>query len=143
MMKKIGLLSIALLVTFSLSMANPHPVDAKKGGYSSTRKSYTPKDQPSNNVTKNQSNTSTNKSNTTTQTPNKGGFFNGGLMKGLFIGGLAGLLFGGLFGNMGFVGSILGLLVNVLAIILIIVLIRKIFSLFRQNRNMNNRRKYE
>ncbi|MDT2262433.1 hypothetical protein P7H12_00430 [Paenibacillus larvae] len=28
--EKIGLLCIALLVTFSLSMANPHPVDAKK-----------------------------------------------------------------------------------------------------------------
>ncbi len=58
----------------------------------------------------------------------------GGLMKGLMFGGLAGLLFGSLFANMGVLGSMLGLLINVGAIILVIAVIRKIFSLFKQQK---------
>lgn len=72
--------------------------------------------------------------NSTNNTAKKGGFFSGGLMKGLFIGGLAGLLFGSLFANMGVLGSILGLMVNVLAIVLIIGIVRKIFTMLKDKK---------
>lgn len=80
---------------------------------------------------------STNKPNNTAK---KGGFFSGGLMKGLFIGGLAGLLFGSLFANMGILGSILGLMVNVLAIVLVIGIVRKIFALIKEKKQQKEDR---
>ena len=56
-------------------------------------------------------------------------------MRGLMIGGLAGMLFGGLFANMGFMGNILGLFINLIAIFVVIALIRKIYTMFKNNKN--------
>ncbi|GEN82530.1 hypothetical protein SLU01_08420 [Sporosarcina luteola] len=70
-------------------------------------------------------------SKTTKPASSKGGFFSGGLMRGLFIGGVAGLLFGSLFANMGMLGSILGFMINMLVIVFAISIIRKIFMLLK------------
>ena len=51
------------------------------------------------------------------------------------IGGLAGMLFGGLFANMGFMGNILGLFINLIAVFVVIGLIRKIYTMFKNNKN--------
>lgn len=114
-------------------------VEAK--GYKSGKKGFN----PTNNYNKPQvdkkkeDTSSFNKSTTNTNnTAKKGGFFSGGLMKGLFVGGLAGLLFGSLFANMGLLGSILGLMVNVLAIVFVIGIVRKIFAMIKEKKEDRN-----
>ena len=64
-------------------------------------------------------------------------------MRGLMIGGLAGMLFGGLFANMGFMGNILGLFVNLIAIFVVIALIRKIYTMFKNNKEQKGSRSME
>lgn len=110
-------------------------VEAKR--YKSGKKGFN----PTNNYNKPQvdkkkeDTSSLNKSTNNTNNPaKKGGFFSGGLMKGLFVGGLAGLLFGSLFANMGVLGSILGLMVNVLAIVFVIGIVRKIFAMIKEKK---------
>ena len=88
------------------------------------------KDKNSDSNTVNKS-TSTNKSADTTK---KGGFFSGGLMKGLFIGGLAGLLFGSLFSDMGLLGNLLGFMINAAAIIFVVFICMKIFQMLKRNK---------
>ena len=133
-MKKVLSALIALTLVMSpigsLVLNDHATVEAK--GYKSGKKSF---NLNQNNFTKpkvdkkQDENTSFSKSSKTDST--KGGFFSGGLMRGLFVGGIAGLLFGSLFANMGVLGSILGFLINMLAIIFIISMIRRIFSLLK------------
>lgn len=142
-MKKILSAFIALTIVMSpigSFMMNDHATTVEAKGYKSGKKSFNPSQ--NNNFTKpkvdkkQEENTSFNKSSKTTST--KGGFFSGGLMRGLFVGGIAGLLFGSLFANMGILGSVLGFLINVFAIILIVSLVRKIFSLLKEKREKAN-----
>lgn len=116
-------------------------VEAK--GYKSGKKGF----KPTNNYNKPQvdkkkeDTSSFNKStNNMNNTAKKGGFFSGGLMKGLFVGGIAGLLFGSLFANMGMLGSILGLMVNVLAIVFVIGIVRKIFAMIKEKKQQKEDR---
>ena len=104
--------------------------EAKK--YKSGKKSFNTNNNNNNtnsNIQKDKEDSTPAVSKTNNTTNTKGGFFSGGLMKGLFVGGLAGLLFGSLFADMGMLGSLLGLLINAGAIILIVVLIKKIFDI--------------
>ncbi|MDN4607731.1 hypothetical protein [Sporosarcina highlanderae] len=137
-MKKILSALIALTIVMSpigSLVLNDHATTVEAKRYKSGKKNFNTN--PQNNINnqpkvekkKQEDNTSFTKSSQNT-TP-KGGFFSGGLMRGLFIGGLAGLLFGSLFANMGMLGSILGLMINMLAIVFIISLIRKIFVLLK------------
>jgi predicted lipid-binding transport protein (Tim44 family) len=137
-MKKLLSALIALTIVMSSIgsvILNDHSTTVEAKGYKSGKKNFNPSQ---NNFTKpkvdkkQEENNSFNKSSKTTST--KGGFFSGGLMRGLFVGGIAGLLFGSLFANMGILGSVLGFLINMLAIIFIVSMIRKIFSLLKTNR---------
>lgn len=141
-MKK--LLSALLALTIVMSpigsfILNDHATTVEAKRYKSGKKSFNPNQ---NNFTKpkvdkkQEDNTSFTKS-PKSQSP-KGGFFSGGLMRGLFVGGIAGLLFGSLFANMGILGSVLGFLINMLAIIFIVSLIRRIFSLLKASKEKGN-----
>lgn len=134
-MKKLVAAILTVTLVFS-SVGNfvfhDYSTTAEAKSYKSGKKSFNTNNNKVNNsnIQKKQqdSNATTNKSNTSTS--NKGGFFAGGLMKGLFVGGIAGLLFGSIFGNMGMLGSLLGFAINAAAIIFIVVVIRKIFDMF-------------
>lgn len=138
-MKKILSALIALTIVMSpigSLVLNDHATTVEAKRYKSGKKGFNTNpqqnsinNQPKVDKKKQDENTSFNKS--TQNNSKKGGFFSGGLMRGLFIGGLAGLLFGSLFANMGILGSILGLMINVLAIVFAISLIRKIFALLK------------
>ncbi|WP_252503032.1 hypothetical protein [Sporosarcina sp. Marseille-Q4943] len=134
-MKKI--LSALLALTIVMSpigsfILNDHATTVEAKRYKSGKKSFNPSQ---NNFTKpkvdkkQEDNASFAKP--TKNQSSKGGFFSGGLMRGLFVGGIAGLLFGSLFANMGMLGSVLGFLINMLAIIFVISMIRRIFSLLK------------
>jgi predicted lipid-binding transport protein (Tim44 family) len=131
--------ALLLFSLFTFTVAVAVPVDsadaARKGGFSSGKKSYTqtPK-KAEDNVSNSTSGTKTSTGTSAATTQNRGFFSGGSLMKGLMIGGIAGLLFGSLFSGMGFFGDFLGLIVNVLAIIVLIALIRAVFTAFRRNR---------
>ncbi|BAQ09351.1 Na+/alanine symporter [Bacillus sp. OxB-1] len=110
-----------------------HTITAEAKSYKSGKKSFNAPSKPApSKAEKKEDSVVPNKA---ANTPNaKGGFFSGGLMKGLFIGGLAGLLFGSLFANMGMLGSILGFAINMLAIFFLIFLIRKVFALLKEKK---------
>ncbi|MFS0575732.1 hypothetical protein AB1K83_08860 [Sporosarcina sp. 179-K 3D1 HS] len=131
-MKK--LIAALLAITLILSPAGnflfqDNMITAEAKSYKSGKKGFNAPSKPAPSKIEKKKDDST-VPNKTTNTPNgKGGFFSGGLMKGLFVGGLAGLLFGSLFANMGMLGSILGFAINMLAILFLIFLIRKVFTL--------------
>ncbi|MFS0646328.1 hypothetical protein [Siminovitchia sp. 179-K 8D1 HS] len=105
-------------------------VEAK--GYKSGKKSFNMQKNPSN-IQKQKQEAPATKS-PKQQTNPKGGFFSGGLMKGLMFGGLAGLLFGSLFANMGVLGPLFGLMINLAAIYFLIVIIRKVFESLKKQK---------
>ncbi|HWK24788.1 MAG TPA: hypothetical protein VNS08_17375 [Ureibacillus sp.] len=146
-MKKLSAILIAMTLAFS-SVGTVIPffdhvqtVEAKS--YKSGKKSFqsNPGTTSNNNVKNNDStsNSTINKSTTTnkstTATKSKGGFFSGGLMRGLFIGGIAGLLFGSLFSDMGLIGNLLGLAINAAAIIFIVFICMKIYQMMKRKKN--------
>ena len=141
-MKKIFSALIALTIVMSpigSLVLNDHAATVEAKGYKSGKKSFSPNQ---NNFSKpkadkkQEENSSFTKS---TKNPStKGGFFSGGLMRGLFVGGIAGLLFGSLFANMGMLGSVLGFLINMLAIIFVISIVRRIFSLLKAKKERDN-----
>ncbi|WNQ09197.1 hypothetical protein MJA45_16260 [Paenibacillus aurantius] len=143
-MKKLLIVFMSCMVFFA--MAAPVSVDAAKGrsgGYSSSKKSYTPT-APSNGVNKSQTGTTSKSDSTSTSSSTaakKPGLFGGGsFLKGLALGGLAGLMFGGLFGNMGFLGNILGFMLNMFALVALFVLIKSVISYFVNRRKVNHKR---
>ncbi|MEL3961347.1 hypothetical protein [Lysinibacillus endophyticus] len=141
----------AILLAFTLAFTSVgtvilqddvQTVEAKK--YKSGKKSYNqnPGSTNNNNINKNDADTNVNKATTTnknttgtTTTAKKGGFFSGGLMRGLFIGGLAGLLFGSLFSDMGLIGNILGFAINAAAIVFIVFICMKIYQMMKRKKD--------
>ncbi|SOC06327.1 hypothetical protein SAMN05880501_104247 [Ureibacillus xyleni] len=140
----------AILLAFTLAFTSVgtvilqddvQTVEAKK--YKSGKKSYNSNPGTNNNNIKdNDAGTNVNKATTTNKnttgtatTAKKGGFFSGGLMRGLFIGGLAGLLFGSLFADMGLLGNILGFAINAAAIIFIVFLCMKIYQMMKRKKD--------
>ena len=137
-MKKILSALLALTVVMSPIgglVLNDHATSVEAKGYKSGKKSFNTNQNQYNKPkveNKKEDNASFTKSSNPTN--KKGGFFSGGLMKGLFVGGIAGLLFGSLFANMGMLGSILGFAINALAIVVLVVVIRKVFNLLKQRK---------
>ncbi|RHW38237.1 preprotein translocase subunit Tim44 [Lysinibacillus yapensis] len=147
-MKKLSAIFLAFTLAFSSVgtiipfMDDAETAEAKR--YKSGKKSYNnnpgttnnniQKNDNGTNSTVNKSTTNNNNKSATTN-PNKGGFFSGGLMRGLFIGGLAGLLFGSLFADMGLLGNILGFAINAAAIIFIVFICMKIYQMIKRNKN--------
>jgi len=126
-----SLLAFTAAVTVPLDSADA----ARKGGFSSGKKSFTQTPKKSqDNVSNSTSGTGGTKTGTATQTTQRGFFSGGSLMKGLMIGGIAGLLFGSMFSGLGGFGEFLGLIVNVLAIIALIAIVRAVFASIRRNR---------
>lgn len=116
---------------------------AEAKSYKSGKKSFNSNNSGSNNIQNNdgtgtssvnKATTNNNKTTGTTAT-NKGGFFGGGLMRGLFIGGLAGLLFGSLFSDMGLIGNLLGFLINAAAIVFIVFICIKIYQMMKRKKD--------
>jgi hypothetical protein len=132
-MKKIITAMLAATLFFSPAAGfvfNDQPATVEAKGYKSGKRGFNMQHNRSNFQQKQRQETPATKSQM--QQPNpKGGFFSGGLMKGLMFGGIAGLLFGSLFAHMGVLGPLLGLVINVAAIYVLIVLIRKVFELLR------------
>lgn len=129
----------ATLIISDTPTAEAKSYKSGKRGYSNNNNNNNSNFQKSQDKTKDQNNATTNKNNTTStnktdSTAKKGGFFSGGLMKGLMLGGLAGLLFGSLFSGMGMLGNILGLLINVAAIMIIVTLVIKIVNMFKDKK---------
>ena len=143
-MKKVFAMFIALTVMFSsvgttILFLDEPTVEAKsyksgKKGFNSNKNSNI---QNNNTTTNNKNDATTNNNSTATKKanePQKGGFFSGGLMKGVMIGGLAGLLFGSLFADMGMLGSILGFMINAFAIAAVVILCIKLVQFFTRKK---------
>ncbi len=142
MLKKMTALFLAFGLLFSVAAPLIDTADAKR--YRSPSRSY--EQPPRNNVQEPQRTDRVNDG-ATTQRPGvttpgatrTGGFFSGGMMRGLFLGGMAGLLFGGLLANFGMLGSLLGLAINLLALFVLFILIRKVVVYFMNKRRDEGR----
>lgn len=146
-MKKFAACLLAFSLVFSsvgttVFFGGEQIVEAR--GYKSGKRGFNSNYNNKSKVQQNQkSDTHMNQSNTNksqTATKKQGGFFSGGLMRGLFIGGLAGLLFGGLFSNLGVFGALLGFLVNAFAILIIVTLCIKIYQFLTRKKEKEDPR---
>ncbi|MEK3937157.1 hypothetical protein MKY41_17770 [Sporosarcina sp. FSL W7-1349] len=135
-MKKLiaALLAVTLILSPAGNFIFQDHITAEAKSYKSGKKSFNAPSKPAPSKAEKKKEDSAVPNKATNTPTGKGGFFSGGLMKGLFIGGLAGLLFGSLFANMGMLGSILGFAINMLAIFFLIFLIRKVFALLKEKK---------
>jgi len=135
-MKKVLIFFLAFTVLFAFTASDY--ADARRGGFSSGKRSFTttPKKSTESNISRSDAgvNGSATKAATGTSTAQRGFFSGGSFWKGMMIGGLAGLLFGSLFGDMGMLGAMLGFLINILAIVVIVSLIRRIYLFFKNQK---------
>ena len=142
-MKKVLIFFLAFTVLFAFTASDY--ADARRGGFSSGKRSFTttPKKSTESNISRSDAgvNGSATKTATGTSTAQRGFFSGGSFWKGMMIGGLAGLLFGGLFANFGFLGDLLGLMVNLLALYFLFIIIRSVVKYFADRKKLNENRR--